>query len=148
MPLHFLQKYTNSVWSYPSQQILARIRYLNYNSKNLCSFHSEKWKLIVALMGFSLITSEAENFLIWLLSICNLSFVNFLFISFSLPPSLSPSFPQTFSRTMLSIYLPDAVHRPWRTRVRKVPWRTQHTWWHDSNSDNYWKEATMRIFFF
>ena len=49
-------------------------------------------------MGFSLITSEAENFLIWLPSICNLSFVDFLFILFSLTLSLSTSFPHRFSK--------------------------------------------------
>ena len=66
-------------------------------------------------MGSSLITSEAENFLIWLLSICNLSFVDFLFIPLSLPLSFSTSFPQTFSKTVLSFYLPDPVQGPWWT---------------------------------
>lgn len=84
--------------------ILGSIRYLNSNNKNLCSFHREKWKLIVALMGFSLVTSEAEHFLIWLLSICNLSFVDFLCILF---PSLPPALPRTSSKTVLSIYVPD-----------------------------------------
>lgn len=123
-----LQKHTDSIWSYPSQQILASIRYLNSIIKNLCSFHSEKWKLIVALMGISLVTSEAEHFLIWLLSICNLSFVDFLFIPSPLPPSLSPSLPQTSSKTVLSIYLPDPVPEAWWTWIRKTQSRTQHTW--------------------
>lgn len=41
-------------------------------------------------MGFSVVTSEAEHFLIWLLSMCNLSFVNFLVI---LPPSIPRCLP-------------------------------------------------------
>lgn len=63
-------------------------------------------------MGFSLIISEAEHFLIWWLSICNLSFVDFLFIPSSLPPSLSPDFPWTFSRNVLNIYLLDSEQAP------------------------------------
>lgn len=58
-------------------------------------------------MGFSLITSEAENFLIWLLSICNLSFVDFLFI----PSSLS--LPQIFSQTVLRHLLARPCQGPW-----------------------------------
>lgn len=79
-------------------------------------------------MGFSLITSEAENFLIWLPSICNLSFVDFLFILFSLTLSLSTSFPHRFSKTVLSFYLPDPVQGPWWTWGSKIQPRTQHTW--------------------
>lgn len=104
------QKCASSVWKCPSWQILASIRYLNYNNKYLCSFHSEKWKLIVALMGFSLITSEAENFLIWLLSICNLSFVDFLFI----PSSLSTSVRHSV-KLCRSICWPDPARGPWWT---------------------------------
>ena len=132
-----LQKCTNSVSSYPSQQILASFRYLNYNNKNLCSFYSEKWKLIVALMGSSLITSEAENFLIWLLSICNLSFVDFLFIPFSLPLSFSTSFPQTFSKTVLSFYLPDPVQGPWWTWGARYSQGLSTPGWH-TPAGHYW----------
>lgn len=103
-------------------------------------------------MGFSVVTSEAEHFLIWLLSMCNLSFVNFLVIpSPPLPRSLSP--PRAPSETVRGISAPETVREPRRPRVRKTQSGARHrgaghfagrSW---TASDGCCEEAPMLIFF-